>query len=281
MFKNLFKTIYYFLFDILAFFRNFDRKYNFIVITPRLLSKIIKKTFIFDKTNKNFFVQHVRNDFDLITINEIFVEENYNLKKFKIWEKISKRYNSYFKENIKPLIIDCGSNIGSSSEYFKRCFVNVELVMIEPDKNNLEFSKKNTSINEKFLINKAISSEEKLLKFSNTSNDNRAYKIENDGNVNIESITIENILNITKNEFKPFLIKIDIEGFEKDLFMKNTQWMKYFDIIIIELHDWMLPGSNNSYNFIKSINEISTNNINFDILISGENLVFIKNDVNK
>ena len=142
MFKNLFKTIYYFLFDILAFFRNFDRKYNFIVITPRLLSKIIKKTFIFDKTNKNFFVQHVRNDFDLITINEIFVEENYNLKKFKIWEKISKRYNSYFKENIKPLIIDCGSNIGSSSEYFKRCFVNVELVMIEPDKNNLEFSKK-------------------------------------------------------------------------------------------------------------------------------------------
>tara|TARA_Y100001958_G_C21225689_1_gene551098 strand:+ start:1003 stop:1848 length:846 start_codon:yes stop_codon:yes gene_type:complete len=281
MFKNLFKTIYYFLFDILAFFRNFDRKYNFIVITPRLLSKIIKKTFIFDKTNKNFFVQHVRNDFDLITINEIFVEENYNLKKFKIWEKISKRYNSYFKENIKPLIIDCGSNIGSSSEYFKRCFVNVELVMIEPDKNNLEFSKKNTSINEKFLINKAISSEEKLLKFSNTSNDNRAYKIENDGNVNIESITIENILNITKNEFKPFLIKIDIEGFEKDLFMKNIQWMKYFDIIIIELHDWMLPGSNNSYNFIKSINEISTNNINFDILISGENLVFIKNDVNK
>ena len=94
--------------------------------------------------------------------------------------------NSYQKENIKPLILDCGSNIGSSSEYFKRCYRNVQIVMIEPDINNLEFSKKNISIKDKFLINKAISSEEKSLKFSNMTEDNRAYKITDEGNIDIK-----------------------------------------------------------------------------------------------
>ena len=174
--------------------------------------------------------------------------------------------NSYQKENIKPLILDCGSNIGSSSEYFKRCYRNVQIVMIEPDINNLEFSKKNILIKDKFLINKAISSEEKSLKFSNMTEDNRAYKITDEGNIDIKSTTVENILNTTCNEFKPFLIKIDIEGFEKDLFLKNYQWIKYFDVIMIELHDWMLPNKNNSYNFINAINEICNENLRFDFL---------------
>ena len=281
MLKTFCKNIYYLFFDLFTIFRNFDSKYNFIVIIPRLFSKFTKKTLIFDKSNKDIFTQSIRNDFDLITIYEIFCEENYNLKKFEIWKSISKVLNSYQKENIKPLILDCGSNIGSSSEYFKRCYRNVQIVMIEPDINNLEFSKKNISIKDKFLINKAISSEEKSLKFSNMTEDNRAYKITDEGNIDIKSTTVENILNTTCNEFKPFLIKIDIEGFEKDLFLKNYQWIKYFDVIMIELHDWMLPNKNNSYNFINAINEISDENLRFDFLVSGENLILVRNYINK
>lgn len=278
MLKNSFKIIYYFLFDILVLFRNFNNKYNFVVITPRLLSKIIKKSVIFDKLHKNFFIQYVRNDFDLITIHEIFSEESYNLKKFEIWKRISNKYNSYLKGNLRPIIIDCGSNIGSSSEYFRRIYKNAEIVMIEPDKNNLEFSKKNISINEKFLINKAISSEEKILKFSNKSEDNRAFKITDDGNFDVESLSVQSVLKIFGNDSKPFLIKIDIEGFEKNLFEKNYQWIKFFDVIMIELHDWMLPNKNNSGSFLKAVNEISSD-IKFDFLISDENLILIKNEI--
>ncbi len=281
MFKKLCKNIYYFFFDLFTILRNFDSKYNFIVLTPRLLSKIIKRSLIFDKLNRDIFIQNIRNDFDLITIYEIFSEENYNLRKFEIWNSISKVLNSYHKENVKPLIIDCGSNIGSSSEYFKRCYRNGQIVMIETDINNFKFSKKNISIDDRFSINNAISSEEKSLKFSNLSEDNRAYKITVDGNIDIKSTTVENILNIAGNGFKPFLIKIDIEGFEKDLFLKNYQWIEFFDVIMIELHDWMLPNKNNSYNFINAINEICNENLRFDFLISGENLILVKNYQNK
>lgn len=281
MFKKLCKNIYYLFFDLFTILRNFDSKYNFVVLTPRLLSKIIKRSLIFDKLNRDIFIQNIRNDFDLITIYEIFSEENYNLRKFEIWKSISKVLHSYQKENVKPLIIDCGSNIGSSSEYFKRCYRNGQIIMIEPDVNNFKFSKKNTSIEDRFLINNAISSDEKSLKFSNLSEDNRAYKITDDGNIDIKSTTVENILNITGNGFKPFLIKIDIEGFEKDLFLKNYQWIEFFDVIMIELHDWMLPNKNNSYNFINAINEICNENLRFDFLISGENLILVKNYLNK
>lgn len=281
MFKKFCKNVYYLFFDLFTILRNFDNKYNFIVLTPRLLSKLIKRSLIFDKLNRDIFIQNIRNDFDLITIYEIFSEENYNLRKFEIWKSISKVLHSYQKENIKPLIIDCGSNIGSSSEYFKRCYRNGQIIMIEPDINNFKFSKKNTSIEDRFLINNAISSDEKSLKFSNLSEDNRAYKITDDGNIDIKSTTVENILNITGNGFKPFLIKIDIEGFEKDLFLKNYQWIEFFDVIMIELHDWMLPNKNNSYNFINAINEICNENLRFDFLISGENLILVKNYLNK
>ena len=37
------------------------------------------------------------------------------------------------------------------------------------------------------------------------------------------------------------LIKIDIEGGESELFEKNIEWIEKFPLIIIELHDWMLP----------------------------------------
>ncbi len=278
MLKKLFKIIYYFLFDLLVLLRNFNHKYNFIVITPRLISKIIKKSFIFDKLNNKIFIQNIRDDFDLITIHEIFSDESYNLRNFKIWSKINEKFNSHFQNDTTPLIIDCGSNIGASSEYFRRVYKNAEIIMIEPDKNNLEFSKKNISIKNEFYVNKAISSEEKILKFSNTSEDSRAFKVVDNGNLEIESTTIENLLAIAGENLKPFLIKIDIEGYEKNLFEKNFTWIKNFDIIIIELHDWMLPNKHNSKNFFRALYKTFNNEINFDFLISGENLILFKND---
>ena len=89
---------------------------------------------------------------------------------------------------------------------------------------------------------------------------------------------MQSVLKIFGNDSKPFLIKIDIEGFEKNLFEKNYQWIKFFDVIMIELHDWMLPNKNNSGSFLKAVNEISSD-IKFDFLISDENLILIKNEI--
>ena len=120
--KSLIRQLYYFFYDLFSIIRNCNTDHNFIIITPRILSLIIKKVFIYDKINKEILTQYVRDKYDILTVYEIFSIESYNLKKFKIWKDISRKYQKYQDEKLIPLILDCGSNIGSSTEYFQRIF---------------------------------------------------------------------------------------------------------------------------------------------------------------
>jgi hypothetical protein len=58
-----------------------------------------------------------------------------------------------------------------------------------------------------------------------------------------------------------------IEGGEDALFNGDTSWLGQFPLVIIELHDWMLPFSGSSRNFIKSIAQYD-----FDFVHKGENI---------
>ena len=93
-------------------------------------------------------------------MNEVFSEENYNLKVFKSYEDILIEYHRILELKNLPLVIDCGSNIGSSSVYFNKIFTKSNILSIEPDKNSYEFSKKNLKFRNSLLINKAVNCEE-------------------------------------------------------------------------------------------------------------------------
>lgn len=45
----------------------------------------------------------------------------------------------------------------------------------------------------------------------------------------------------------PFIVKVDIEGFEADLFSANTQWVGRTPIIITELHNWLIADADATY----------------------------------
>jgi len=69
----------------------------------------------------------------------------------------------------------------------------------------------------------------------------------------------------------PFIAKIDIEGFESDLFSANVEWLNDVSMVIIEPHDWMLPGKKTSRSF-----QAAMGRHDFEIFISGENLIYIR-----
>ena len=73
----------------------------------------------------------------------------------------------------------------------------------------------------------------------------------------------------------PFIVKIDIEGGEDNLFSMNTNWVEEIPMVIIELHDWLLPKQKTSMNFLKTISELDR-----DFNIKGENIFSIKNKLN-
>jgi hypothetical protein len=73
-------------------------------------------------------------------------------------------------------------------------------------------------------------------------------------------------------EAELFLVKIDIEGGENRLFECDDEWVERAMVIIIELHDWLMPGTANSRNCLKALSRY-----NRDFLFIGENVFSIRN----
>jgi hypothetical protein len=69
----------------------------------------------------------------------------------------------------------------------------------------------------------------------------------------------------------PFIVKIDIEGFEKDLFASNTAWIERCYAVIIEPHDWMLPGEMSSRTFQQAMAQHP-----FELYMRGENIIYAR-----
>ena len=95
------------------------------------------------------------------------------------------------------------------------------------------------------------------------------------GTLQVAAITMTDILRkFDAARYRPLICKIDIEGGEKDLFCANLSWMGQFPLIIIELHDWLLPGTSNSKHFLSAISKR-----NFDVVSRNENIFCFNNDL--
>jgi FkbM family methyltransferase len=267
--EKLISLVYVFL----IFIRNtFLKKKRFI---PLSIS-FFKKQFIFDKLNKEFLTLNIRDYIDLTMIYQIFYNEDYDIKKFGRHKEILQFYSNCINVNKKnPLIIDCGGNIGLATKYFSKTFFKSKIICIEPNENNIEQAKKNNknSFNIDFL-KAAVGSVNGEGKIDDYSMPNSMFQVTIEKKGDFPIICINSILK-KYQQFVPFIIKIDIEGFESELFSKNTEWIDIFPLVIIELHDWMLPKTANSKNFLREISKLDR-----DFLYFNENIFSIKKNIN-
>ena len=265
------------IFSIIKFFL---LKKRFLLISPPFL----KKQYWFDRISKKRFFTLNRDKIDWGTSWQVFIDDQFSLFENIFNDSRKKDLENYIKVEMdkgkRPLIIDCGSNSGASCIYFSLTYPNSKIVGIEIDKNNVEHSLKNINLNkiDVDLHNKGIAGEDGFGAIANPSSDNNSYRItsnEIDHN-NIEMVTIKTILeDYPEDKFFPFIVKIDIEGGEENLFSMNTDWIKKIPMVIIELHDWLLPKQRTSANFLKTVSELDR-----DFNIKGENIFSIKNRLN-
>lgn len=242
---------------------------KYLIVTPPFFSRLIK----FNKLNKKFSSIKIRNDKDFYVLKQIFIDNDYGIEKLLRKNQIINFYNSEHKKNKTPLIVDCGSNNGFSALFFKEAYPYSKVLGIEPDQDNFNISLINNNGNNNEFIHAAIGNEEGLAKLEDPHLGTWGYRIKKSKNGSIKVTTINKLLKkFNSLKFTPFIIKIDIEGFEDDLFMKNTEWVDLFPVIIIELHDWMLPGKGTSNNFLKRISRS-----NRDFVYIGENIFSISN----
>ena len=235
------------------------------------------KIWFYDKDGRGFFGVNARDRIDSITADQVFTNNDYDLRFLKRYDELIRQYNSICAQNKKPLIIDCGANIGFSAIHFATTFPQSMVISIEPEKNNFSLMKKNCAgLNNVELLNKAVGNFDGYVSINDSDADNNAFRTSRNenGEGDIEVISINSILQvIASSEAVPFIVKIDIEGFEDDLFSNNTEWVEKFPLLIIETHDWMLPKQANSHNFLKVISKQRR-----DFIHRGENIYSISNN---
>src|SRR5262245_22090529 len=88
----------------------------------------------------------------------------------------------------------------------------------------------------------------------------------------VDALTLDDVM--PSSGVTPFILKIDIEGAESELFSRYCDALNTFPLIMIELHDWMLPGESYSRNFLQWHVEMKR-----DFVLVGENVVSISNSM--
>jgi FkbM family methyltransferase len=241
----------------------------------KMLRFFPKKIYTVQIKIKNFVRPfYFRNDSvgDIGAIKQIFKNEDYNIFNMAQGKKLIE-YHKEKSKYIPSLIIDAGANIGASSVYFSSMYENSFIFSIEPEKNNFKLLSLNTIGLNIFNFNGAIDNRDGELTLEDPGLSDWGFrtKLTNKAKNNlykIKSISPQSILlHPSAKKTNPLILKIDIEGGEDSLFKGNVNWLNNFPLIIIELHDWMLPFSGSSRSFIKAISKHD-----FDFVYSGENI---------
>jgi FkbM family methyltransferase len=229
---------------------------------------------IFDTQTRETFTLTIRDRIDLAVVHQIFYSEDYRLRRLKRHRELYDQYRSMCDANVTPLIVDLGANTGLASLYFAREFPKARIVAVEPDIENIAMARENNRGNGNVqILQSGISSIDGRGAIANAGDENWAYRTEAREDGELTMVSMNTLLSKHVSEHvKPFIVKIDIEGFEENLFSASTEWVDEFPLLIIELHDWMLPGSASSRPFLKCVSQL-----NRDFNYNGENIFSIKN----
>ena len=168
---------------------------------------------------------NVRNFESLKTIFSIFCREDY-----------------FIKQDCKNTFMDVGSNCGYSSLYFLTRNKDNNVICYEPDRKNLDFLKSNLKAfkNRSSIRNVGIAVESGYSEFYLTADGKYNSLLEMkdyDEKVTIELVNFNDEIDKCSDN-NSLIIKIDVEGIEKDLIKEiNFENKKNVSQLIIESND--------------------------------------------
>lgn len=154
------------------------------------------------------------------------------------------------------VILDAGANIGLASIYFANKYPDAKIIAIEPEQSNFELLDKNTRPYSGIIplqaalwhINEEINVIDRGLGEWAFMTEMKAPQEKHSGRVchAVAGMTVERIMR-DHNVEKLDILKVDIEGAEREVFSDTSAWIDKVDSIIIELHERMKVGCLRSF----------------------------------
>jgi FkbM family methyltransferase len=193
-----------------------------------------------------------------------------DMDKFPQGYDVRVRYEGMLAQGKVPVILDCGANIGFSTYWLAVEFPEALVIAVEPDTENAKLAARNTKCLQNVkLIQAAVTSEDCRITLTNTDMGSDAFQTVSDINGALPGYSIASLVKLAGGELENLLLaKIDIEGFENELFAANTEWVDSVQALVVETHDWMLPGQAGANNLLQVISRKPR-----DFVVHGEHIV--------
>ncbi len=202
---------------------------------------------------------------DVPTFHQIFIDEEYD----------------FDVENEPEVIVDAGANIGLTSIYFANKYPNAKIIAIEPEASNFEMLVKNTKKYEAIIpVQAALWNQNGKINLVDPGLGNWGFmtldaadSTEEDFDVchAVDAITVDKILDMYELS-KINILKIDIEGSEKEVMADSAPWIEKVDALIVELHERFKPGcSRVFYNATNGFNSEWT--VGENVYLSRDNML--------
>ena len=206
-------------------------------------------------------------------VQQIFQNQDYWLGRLRRGAELHRWYDTAVEKGQRPFILDAGANIGASAVWFNFEFPAATIVAIEPEAANFDLLLKNTAGLNVDARKAALGSCAGMASIFDPGEGEWGYRTATAREGTIPQLSADDLVSeFSGKGFLPFIAKIDIEGGEAELFSQNVGWVDAFPLLIIELHDWLLPGAGSSLPFLKCIAQRDR-----DFVYIGENVFSIRN----
>jgi FkbM family methyltransferase len=208
-------------------------------------------------------------DTDLTSFLGIFAGVEYDFPIPVVEAAVRARYDEILSAGRKPIIVDAGAYVGASVLWFGSKFPAAHIVAIEPDPDSFRLLRRNLGNRVGVsAVNAAVGASPGQVRLL-PSTGSWATQVERSGTG--IAVTTMNEAFAMVPEGEPLFAKVNIEGFEEDVFSANLEWLDRISLLYIEPHDWMLPGKRTSRSFQKAMGERD-----FHLFIVGPHLCYAR-----
>jgi len=153
----------------------------------------------------------------------------------------------------QKVILDCGAHIGCTAILFAQRYQDAKIIAVEASFVNYEILVKNTLCFPNITcVHGAIWGEKSRVWISGVGDGEWSFRVDSQGaGESMPAFSIDDVLSDQHLDHIDIL-KMDIEGSELNVFQsQNLKWLDKTHVIIIELHDAIMPGCTEQ--FLKTI----------------------------
>jgi FkbM family methyltransferase len=192
-------------------------------------------------------IEHRDSEADRGVIDQVFYGRDYDFSTLRRYPEIQRFYEACER----PLIVDAGANIGASAVWFAETFPNASVTAVEPHGGNFDLLKRNvTGLNVRPVLG-AVALTSGRLRLFDPGEGEWGFRTSESGGADLGDVQAYRVDELIRPGETPFVLKMDIEGGETGLFDLEDKAFERFPVIVIELHDWMLPRSGSSASFLR------------------------------